>query len=71
MTFMCITEYDETKAMRLFKEEYLAEGRAEGRAEGVIAALAGLVKKGILSLSDAAAEAGLSIVDFQKKAGIV
>ena len=31
---MILTEYDEEKTMRLFAEEYKAEGRAEGLAEG-------------------------------------
>ncbi len=29
----CLTEYDEKKTMKLFKEEYLKRGREEGRAE--------------------------------------
>ena len=31
---MFLTEYDEEETMQLFKEEYLAEGRAEGLREG-------------------------------------
>ena len=31
---MCITEYNEERTMRLFKEEAREEGRAEGKAEG-------------------------------------
>ena len=44
------------------------EGRAEGRAEGVFSALASLVRKNLLSLSDAAKEAGLSVEEFRKMA---
>ena len=32
---MFLTEYDEQETMRLFKAEYLAEGKAEGLAEGI------------------------------------
>lgn len=31
---MCITEYNETETMLMFKEEGRREGRAEGRALG-------------------------------------
>ena len=31
---MCLTEYSETEAMELFKEEGRLEGRKEGRLEG-------------------------------------
>ena len=44
VTQMCITEYDETRTMKLFWEEGraegivegIAEGREEGRAEGIV-----------------------------------
>lgn len=42
------------------------EGREEGRAEGQIATLCKLVKKGILSLSVAAKEAGMTEEKFKK-----
>ena len=47
---------------RIFKEEL-----AQERKEGILEALAGLVKKGLLSLSDAAKEAGMSPDEFQTK----
>ena len=47
---------------RVFKKEF-----EEKRQEGVLETLASLVKKGLLSLSDAAKEAGLSPADFQAK----
>ena len=43
---------------------------AEGRAEGGIEMLVGLVRKGRLSLGEAAEEANMSISDFAKKAGL-
>ena len=50
------------------RAEGRAEGREEGRAEGVFSALASLVRKNLLSLSDAAKEAGLSVEEFRKMA---
>ena len=45
-----------------------AEGRMEGRAEGRVGTLISLVKKNLLSLADAAREAGLSVEEFKKMA---
>lgn len=45
-----------------------AEGREEGRAEGRVGTLISLVKKNLLSLADAAREAGLSVEEFKKMA---
>lgn len=42
------------------------KGREEGREEGQIATLCKLVKKGILSLSVAAEEAGMTEEKFKK-----
>ena len=44
------------------------EGREEGRAEGRVGTLISLVKKNLLSLADAAREAGLSVEEFKKMA---
>ncbi len=59
-----------TYEMELRRREEMGreEGRAEGRAEGVFSALASLVRKNLLSLSDAAKEAGLSVEEFRKMA---
>ena len=59
---MCITEYDELRT--------LAEQREEGRAEGILETLIGLVKKGILTLSQAAEEANLTVPEFEEKTGL-
>ena len=48
-------------------EEGREEGREEGKEEGSINTLVSLVKKGILTLHLAAAEAGISEEDFSKK----
>ncbi len=52
--------------MNLFKEEGRVEGRKEGRKEGIFDTLFGLVKKGLLSIDDAAEQAGVSKAKFQK-----
>ena len=44
-----------------------AEGMAKGRAEGFLEALASLVKKGLLSPEDAAAEAHMTLEDFRAR----
>ena len=53
---MLLTEYDEMEQMELFREE----GRKEGQKEGTIQTLAELVKKGLLSINDAAAQAKMT-----------
>ena len=69
---MCITEYNEAETMNGFKQEGIEEGRAEGRAEGreegTIKTLLGLVKKGLLTEANAAAEANVSVAEFKKLA---
>lgn len=64
--YMCITEYDESRAFAEQREE----GRAEGRAEGILNILSSLVKKGILTLADAAKMADMTITEFEAKAGL-
>ena len=59
---MCITEYDESRT--------LAEQREEGRQEGFLNALILLVKDGILTLSDAAKRANMTVAEFEAKAGL-
>ena len=46
------------------------EGRAEGRAEGEFATLVSLVRKNLLSIKDAAEQAGMTEMEFCKKAGL-
>ena len=59
---MLLTEYDEAKAMELFRED----GRREGRREGAIDTLRSLVSNGLLSVSDAAKQAGMSVSEFEQ-----
>jgi len=44
----------------------IAKGREEGIKEGTINVLISLVKDGILSISDAAKRAGISVAEFKK-----
>ena len=46
------------------------EGRAEGRAEGEFATLVSLVRKNLLSIKDAAEQAGMTEIEFYKEAGL-
>ena len=57
---MLLKEYDEAKAMALFKED----GRREGMREGVLSTLIDLVHDGVLSVEDAASRAGVSVEEF-------
>ena len=70
---MCITEYDEERTLNETREEGREEGRAEGRAEGreegALQTLIKLVTKGILTLSQAAEEADMTVAEFEAKCG--
>ena len=48
------------------KAEGKAEGRIEGKAEGMLRLAVSLWKKGKLTESEAAEEAGVSLDEFQK-----
>ena len=61
---MLLTEYDEAKAMELFREE----GLREGRREGVVTAMLSLVKDGLLPVADAARRAGMTVAEFERVA---
>ena len=66
---MCITEYDEERTIAEFREEGKEEGRAEGRAEGGLDMLVHLVKKGLLTLTQAADEAHMTVPEIQAQMG--
>ena len=46
-------------------EDMMNESKAEGRTEGAVAALAGLVKDGLLSIKDAARRANMTESAFE------
>ena len=58
------------KAVEDWAEELLTEGRMEGKEEGIITTLADLVKNGIITVMQAAAQAKMSVEEFTKKAGL-
>ncbi len=78
-----LTEYNEQKTMAAFRDEGYKEGRVEGRAEGreegraegreegieigELRTLTGLVKKGRLTLAEAAEEAHMTEEEFMAK----
>lgn len=55
------------KGLKDYGEMERAEGRAEGRVEGIIETLTALVQKGLLAVKDAAAQAGMSVEEFEQK----
>lgn len=63
---MCITEYDEEKNLA----EQRKEAKEEGKAEGIMETLAGLVKDGLLTLSDAAKRANMTVSEFEEQSGL-
>ncbi len=65
---MVSAKWDWNEALRVSKEENFEEGKKEGKKEERFSLLTDLVKKGLLSLSDAAREAGLSVDEFKKVA---
>jgi hypothetical protein len=79
---MCITEFDEEKFLKQDREEVYADGLEEGKAigeargkaigeaKGILSTLVGLVKDNILTISDAAKRANMSVEEFEEKTGL-
>ena len=63
---MYITEYDEARTLAETREE----SYEEGKSDGIIQTLISLVKDGILTLAEAAKRAGMSVSEFESKAGL-
>ena len=59
---MCLFEYDHDKAMQAKREEGIEKGEARER----IRLLVKFIKDGILTIEQAAKEAGISVKEFQK-----
>jgi predicted HTH domain antitoxin len=55
---MCITEYDEARTF------------AEQREDGALDILVNLIKKGLLTLAQAAEEAHMTVAEFEAKTGL-
>lgn len=58
------------KAQRVARAEGMAEGmargKAEGKAEGMLETLSALVQKKLLTLTEAAKQADMTVEDFSK-----
>lgn len=63
---MCITEYDESRTLAEQREE----GRIEGKAEGILNTLVTLVQKGLITITDAANTANMTVAEFEVKTGL-
>ena len=55
---MCITEYDEARTF------------AEQREDGALDILVSLIKKGLLTLAQAAEKAHMTVAEFEEKTGL-
>ena len=70
---MLFEEYDAEKALEIKEQEGYEKGRAEGKAEGeadgekkgTLRTLLGLVKKGLLTITQAAEQANMTVEDFE------
>ena len=68
--YECITEYDEAKHMA--QMEKLAEDNLRiGEKRGEIRAFARLVKAGLLSVSEAAKFANMTVPEFETKMALI
>ena len=65
---MCITEYDEVRAFAEQREEGREEGIEIGIERGRLIAFVDLVKKGFLTVEQAAKEFNMTIQEFENKA---
>ncbi len=64
-------ELDYANDMATARSEGLAEGLAEGMSKGKLKMLAELVKDGVLTLSDAAERANMTVSEFKEKASLL
>ena len=68
-------ELDYANDIATARSEGLAEGMSKGMAEGMskgkLKMLAELVKDGVLTLSDAAERAGMTVSEFKEKASLL
>ena len=61
-----IFEYDEERELELLKKDQFEYGMERGREQGIQFALISLVKKGIITIADAAKDADLSPEEFKQ-----
>ena len=66
---MLFEEYDAEKALEIKEQEGYEKGKAEGEADGekkgTLRTLLGLVKKGLLTITQAAEQANMTVEDFE------
>ena len=65
---MLFEEYNAEKALEIKGQEEYEKGVSYGEKTGILKTLVGLVKKGLLTLSQAAEQANMSVEDFERKA---
>ena len=56
--------------LRMGENKGLEKGRAEGRLEGILESMKNLVKKGRITIEEAAEESNMSVSDFEEKTGL-
>ena len=61
------TRRDKIAQMNYWKNEARLEGLQQGIQQGSLSTLINLVKKGMLTVQEAAEEAGMSVAEFQNK----
>ena len=61
--------YDQKTATYMYGREQYAEGRNKGKKEGKIESFVIMVKKGLIKISDAAKELGMTKKEFSKLVG--
>ena len=61
------TRRDKNAQMNYWKNEARLEGLQQGIQQGSLSTLINLVKKGMLTVQEAAEEAGMSVAEFQNK----
>ena len=62
--------FDEQAQREQYEIARRAEDRAEGRVEGMLKTLVGLVKKGVITIVQAADEASMSVSEFEALTGL-
>ena len=62
---MLFEEYDAEKALEIKEQEGYEKGEADGEKKGFLKALVGLVKNGLLTITQAAEQANMTVEDFE------
>ena len=62
---MLFEEYDAEKALEIKGQEEYQKGEADGEKKGTLRTLLGLVKKGLLTITQAAEQANMTVEDFE------